>query len=178
MKQINRNYWRDKCHDAAKKWWHDAQGVRLERNRGELLMLVVTELAEAVEGMRKGLMDDKLPHRKMEEVEVADAYIRIMDLAGGFDIDFKDPDMFRNNPFPWKGNKSEYLLEICGSLAPAVDEGYDGSVALCDAVLDIETYCEINGLDLFGAIKEKLAFNATRADHTYEARAAAGGKKF
>jgi hypothetical protein len=52
------------------------------------LMLCVSELAEAMEGLRKGLMDDKLPHRKMAEVELADAIIRIFDLAGvlGYDL--------------------------------------------------------------------------------------------
>ena len=36
-------------------------------------MLIVSEIAEAMEGERKDLMDDKLPHRKMAEVELADA---------------------------------------------------------------------------------------------------------
>ena len=46
-------------------------------------MLIVSEVAEAMEGERKDLMDDKLPHRKMAEVELADALIRIFDYAGG-----------------------------------------------------------------------------------------------
>lgn len=47
-------------------------------------MLVVSEVAEAMEGERKNLMDDHIPHRKMAEVELADALIRIFDYAGGF----------------------------------------------------------------------------------------------
>ena len=39
-------------------------------------MLTISEIAEAMEGERKNLMDDHLPHRKMAEVEIADAYIR------------------------------------------------------------------------------------------------------
>lgn len=52
------------------------------------LMLQVTELSEAAEGIRKNLMDDKLPHRTMEEVEMADAIIRILDHCGyrGLDV--------------------------------------------------------------------------------------------
>lgn len=52
-------------------------------------MLIVSEVAEAMEGERKGLMDTHLPHRKMAEVELADILIRIFDYAGafGYDID-------------------------------------------------------------------------------------------
>ena len=44
------------------------------------LLLVGTEISEATEGYRKNLMDDKLPHRQMVEVELADAVIRILTL--------------------------------------------------------------------------------------------------
>jgi NTP pyrophosphatase (non-canonical NTP hydrolase) len=78
------------CHADNQHWWHDpATGEKLERNKGEMLMLMVSEISEAMEGERKGLMDDKLPHRKMAEVELADALIRIFDYAGayGYDLD-------------------------------------------------------------------------------------------
>ncbi len=58
-----------------------------ERNTAELLMLIVSELSEALEGHRKDLMDDKLPHRKMFEVELADVLVRVFDLAGGYGLD-------------------------------------------------------------------------------------------
>lgn len=56
---------------------------------GTKIMLVVTELSEAIEGYRKDLMDDKLPHRKMVEVELADSMIRIMDIAGALEMDLE-----------------------------------------------------------------------------------------
>lgn len=69
-------------------WWSDlATGQRVERNVGELLCLIHSEISEAMEGHRKNLMDDKLPHRPMIEVELADAIIRIFDLAGGLGLD-------------------------------------------------------------------------------------------
>lgn len=75
-------------HVANHKWWVDLNtGEPITRNVGELLMLITSELAEAMEGHRKSLMDDKLPHRPMIEVELADALIRIMDMAAGMGLD-------------------------------------------------------------------------------------------
>lgn len=107
------------CHATNTHFWHDLEtGERLNRNKGEMLMLIVTELAEAFEGERKNLMDDHLPHRKCVEVELADVLIRLFDYAGAYE------------------------------------------------------------LDLDGAVAEKRAYNATRKDHTKEARLAPNGKKW
>ena len=82
-------------------WW-DNQDIESAKERDGLkynkatstliaskLALVHSELSEALEGMRKGLMDDHLDHRPMLEVELADTMIRIFDLCGflGLDID-------------------------------------------------------------------------------------------
>jgi hypothetical protein len=111
------------CHSLAKQsgWWNQDDPNTSMANPlhfANKLCLIHSEISEAMEGDRRKLMDDKLPHRPMREVELADAVIRIFDLAGGYD------------------------------------------------------------LDLPGAIAEKLAFNAQRADHKPENRAAAGGKAY
>lgn len=75
-------------HQANEQWWRDPEtGEPIERNRGEMLCLIHSEISEAMEGERKSLPDDKLPHRPMAEVELADAMIRIMDYAAGVGYD-------------------------------------------------------------------------------------------
>lgn len=124
------------CHSASAGagWWGAFEGasvfpqdvlhVRSPVSKlGKLLVcqklaLIHSEVSEALEGARKDKQDEHLPHRKSVEVELADAVIRIMDLAGAL------------------------------------------------------------GLDIGAAIAEKMAYNAQRADHKPEARAAAGGKAF
>lgn len=73
----------NKIEDLNDRWWHDPlTGLPIKRNTGEMLMLVVSELAEALEGDRKGLRDDKLPQYQMFDVEIADTLIRLFDIAG------------------------------------------------------------------------------------------------
>lgn len=74
-------------------WWHNiTTGVPHPKGDVTLalskLALVHSEVSEAVEGVRKGLMDDHLKDRPMAEVELADAIIRAFDLAGheGWDL--------------------------------------------------------------------------------------------
>lgn len=76
-------------HVANKKWWMDSEGNFKDRNTGELLMLAVSELAEALEGHRKSSMDDHLPHRKMFDVEIVDCLIRLFDTANARGIDLE-----------------------------------------------------------------------------------------
>lgn len=76
------------CHGLAcdSGWWTDVnsrQDLRGKKNVPTLLMLIVSELAEAMEGHRKDLKDEHLPEFKSIEVELADALIRICDMAGG-----------------------------------------------------------------------------------------------
>lgn len=70
-------------------WYKDPNtGEDVTRNFGEVVALMHSELSEALEADRKGLMDEKLPHRDGREVEFADCVIRIFDTASalGFDL--------------------------------------------------------------------------------------------
>lgn len=77
------NQLKDLCYtESNNAGWH-----LKTREVGTMLMLIVSEISEAMEGYRKGLMDDHLPTRSMIECELADAVIRIGDLAGMLQID-------------------------------------------------------------------------------------------
>lgn len=68
----------ERCHRIAveKGFWDK------ERNIGEALMLIVTELAEAMEAYR-------LSDRENFKEELADTFIRLFDLCGGLKIDIE-----------------------------------------------------------------------------------------
>lgn len=74
--------------NVAVGWW-DGIDKKDVVQRLSKCALIHTEVSEAVEGFRKGLMDDHLPHREMAEVELADAVIRILDLAGACEFDLE-----------------------------------------------------------------------------------------
>lgn len=68
----------DEVHKTAKEkgWWDS------ERNDGEMLCLIHSEISEALEALRAGNpADDKIPEFLGTEAELADVIIRIMDMA-------------------------------------------------------------------------------------------------
>lgn len=81
------------CYSLSYKsgWHHNKAGEPIDINaEGQTptkLALIHSEVSEAMEGYRKNLQDDHLPERKMFEVELADAVIRIFDLAGAHNLD-------------------------------------------------------------------------------------------
>lgn len=77
------NEWIETCHSSAKEkgFWEN------DRNVGEMLMLIVSELGEAIEAHRKG--DMGLERKDTFEDELADTAIRLFDMCGGLGIDLE-----------------------------------------------------------------------------------------
>jgi NTP pyrophosphatase (non-canonical NTP hydrolase) len=77
---------RDAVHRAALNagWYKSVHtGRALERNPGEMIALMHSELSEMLEAVRKGNpTDDHLPEFSAEEVEAADLMIRLLDYCG------------------------------------------------------------------------------------------------
>lgn len=163
-----------RVHRANKKWWTNlATGQPIERNRYELIALVISELSEALEGERKNLMDDKLPDRPMAEVEMADAYIRLLDYAGGMGIEITS----EYEPDSCASNRGEAIFCIMEKVMK-IPVFFRHDAHLLGSLGKIQDYCHTFNYDLWGALEAKLLFNETREDHTAEHRLTAHGKKF
>lgn len=69
-----------------------------KRNQPEMFMLMVSELAEALEGYRKANPpDEHVPSFTSIEIELADCIIRIMDYAHGFGYDVSGAVIAKHN---------------------------------------------------------------------------------
>lgn len=173
MTTIELNELKDRIHGNNQRWWSDlTTGEPIKRDRRELLMLTVSEVSEGMEGVRKNLKDDKLVHREMIEVEMADAYIRLLDLAGGFGIELE----VRDFTFDVPNNVAAALFNLVKMIVLCEDPSLDYRISTTLGY--IRCFCEVKGYDLHGALEEKLTFNKSRLDHTREARLAENGKRF
>lgn len=72
---IEWNYINEPIRDMVTHYWPIFLGCKIA--------LIHSEVSEGLEGVRKGIMDDKLQHRTALDTEISDALIREMDLAGG-----------------------------------------------------------------------------------------------
>ncbi len=76
-------------HGANEHWWTDNNGIDIRLNPltfSNKLCLIHSEVSEALEGDRTGAMDKHCPEFENRTVELADAFLRILDLAAGYGL--------------------------------------------------------------------------------------------
>lgn len=171
------------CHEraVAKGFWDVPHSV------GHYLMLVVSELSEAVEADRIGKWA-KLDHDTIDtlqriegaiyaqeflrlvkdrvEDEIADAVIRLLDLLGWM-IESGTPlvglDNVRGefgNTAPPKDLTDALLRVVCSSVLPL---SFCSTLeAVLDPIKSLEQLCDYLGIDLMAHIELKLKYNETR----------------
>ena len=180
---MNLNELRDEAYSIAKaNGWHEE-----EHSDEHYIMLIITEIAEAVQADRKNLHADVEAFKKYEEIidfkenfdrqikntvedELADVVIRCLDLAGLRKSDLEE--------------EVEALMEM----AESIKEGR-GFIDLCYALSGISTcddsteqktiaiiavvlkYCELIGIDIDFFIRIKMNYNRLRGYHH-------GGKRY
>lgn len=192
--------WLTPIFELNEKWWTDIRtGLPLDRDEGELFMLMSSEVSEALEGERKNLDDTKLPQFKMAGVEMADLCIRGIDYCTRRDLDVQD--WYNDIEMYLDGHEKEDKIWIDAMLAIRED---DGAVVNRGALLwnlnkrlvDIErvvvnqsegfamlfalarVYCDLFDYPFEEAFVAKYEYNLGRADHKHENRIQDGGVKF
>jgi hypothetical protein len=76
--QNNEHFYRDLTTDLP-----------IQRNVPEMISLMHSELSEMLEGVRKGGQDKHIPARGVEEVEMADLFIRALDYCAFRKLDIE-----------------------------------------------------------------------------------------
>lgn len=172
------------CHKTAReKGFYDK-----ERNAGEAIALIISELMEALEGHRKGNIDNVAE-------EIADTFIRIFDWCGGFKvcskclendtlenllkgIDKKEMCDIISDEVIERGNFGEFLLypmhallDIFAAYNNASHEDReewrndwleDCEESIMDTIILLLCICKKFNISIVAAIDKKMSFNKTR----------------
>lgn len=149
------------------------------------LMLVIADLSKAVEAEMNGKRCLLNSNRRMQfynwyawfewhvkdalEDKLADAVIRLLDLAGLRGIEVKELNLRPRSEIEVGFNESDYTFtELVFAITGCLFEyGYpisnSGLIDMIDDALTIITgYCEISDIDLWQHVEMKMRYNATR----------------
>lgn len=187
-KQINELATTIHNNNKIRGWWDDP-----DRCLFAVIQLITSEVSEATEGARKGIMDDHLKHREMTEVELADSMVRTLDLGFFLGLSYEPYSANYTDKIDHMMNKIDsevgrhgvityavsmlftayfnYKFDNKSSSRNTLEMGYN------TLITTIINEAEYQGYDLWAALFEKVEYNTKRADHSRENRAKAGGKK-
>lgn len=160
------------------RYHNGEKGFTVEvENLGQKLLLGISEITEAQEELRDGKGVTEIYYTAGSvnvelntkngkpcgfPVELADAAIRLMDIAGRFEIDIEteaQAEDFEDRPI------DDWLLGICNSISMAGYYGPDQAdfaMYIKTALGTIFLLADKHNIKLMDIIKEKLDFNKTR----------------
>ena len=175
---MNLNELRDKAYQCAvKHGWHEE-----EYSNEHFLCLVISELMEAVEADRKGNHADTDAFNKYYncvdfkenferqikgtvEEELADACIRLLDLAGLRSVDLGEVDFDElkcsEGFFDWTFTESIFFL-VCNLTNTDFIESHSLDSNLRVALMEIIGFCVKKDIDIFWYIEQKMKYNELR----------------
>ncbi|WP_297272435.1 hypothetical protein [uncultured Bacteroides sp.] len=174
----NLNSLRDKAYQCAVvHGWHEDN-----LSNEHFLCLVISELMEAVEADRKGSHADIEAFNKYEnridfeenferqikgsvEEELADACIRLLDLAGLRNVDLGEVtlDELKSSEgfFDWTFTESMFFL-VCNLTNTDFIETHSFDSYLRVALMEIMGFCVKKDIDIFWHIEQKMKYNELR----------------
>ena len=171
---MNLNELRDEAYSIAKaNGWHEE-----EHSDEHCLMLIITEIAEAVQADRKNLHADVEAFKKYEEIidfkenferqikntvedELSDVVIRCLDLAGlrKFDLEEEVEALMEMVESIKEGSGFIDLCYALSGISTCDDSTEQKTIAIIAVVLK---YCELTGIDLDFFIRTKMNYNRLR----------------
>lgn len=179
MKKIDFNSFAKQIHKNAKaKGFYDKP-----RNIGELFMLIVSEMGEAVEAHRKGrtanLQRFEEQYMGRREVfatlftseikdtlqdEIADVVIRLLDYCASIGEEISDTKIANLTPKEVPENIGEALFEMVGTLRwiYVASDPITRSDEIHGFLSMMLAFCEKNGIDLCRHMELKTNYNKTR----------------
>jgi len=182
----------EECHlrSVTAGWYQDRVTKKaIERNVGEMIALMHSEVSEMADGVFLRSESDKLIGYTSEEEEAADVLIRLADYAGYRNLRLGQAylhSLQSDTPFALS-SASEMMLYLhlqLSNVLEGVRKPKQGAYFSAEeeyaagVLIQLMAYAAHRRLRLDTAYIAKLKYNETRADHKLENRAKEDGKAF
>ena len=176
---MNLNELKDRAYKIAKSHgWHDK-----ELSDETYLMLIITEIAEAVQADRKGIRPDIEGFKEFVEAhdetaityafkkyikgcveeELADVVIRCLSFAGhrGWDLQHALDDVLSTNEAD-EIYGDETFAEVAYYACEGIIMAKDWEKAVHSVLANVVSYCNYKGIDIDWHVEQKMRYNELR----------------